>query len=534
MRRWIKSSLVVLLATLLLSLPAGYDTNHFAIWMFSTAFIHSLAWSLAILWVVHRRPILMQGFFAVIFLFFFLETTCYLLFGTRINETVMTIVMQTDLQEASSFANSYLISWTALVILVVGCLLFYLMLRWVKVQRLEPLYQPWVSRILVVVTMVFGFVLPSISLPWTNHGYNTVEGLYHAIDFVEESHSDLDQIVTMLGRIQVYQQPEQADAPVIVLVIGESYNKYHAALYGYPLQTTPRLSAEKNLAVFEHAYTPVCYTHSAMRYIFSLKSCDRRQAGDSLQYVLFPAVFKKAGYRVGYFDNQFTQMKVGFRDYSSGYFMSPPSVSHQCFDVRNTFIDPYDGPFVEQCQGSFLKAGKSLNIIHLYGQHLEANKRYPKEYAYFTGADIQRENLDEGERQLVAEYDNATRYNDMVLGMILDAFRQQDVVLVYLSDHGDNIYDGPQRRYGRPAGGLYDEESKRNIREIPFIIWWSDVFAAKRPEVVETIRQRSRRMVCLDDVAYLLFDLGGISSNFSCPSRSVIHTNYRPHRIAME
>lgn len=30
-------------------------------------------------------------------------------------------------------------------------------------------------------------------------------------------------------------------SPDIILIIGESYNKRHASLYGYPLETTPRL-----------------------------------------------------------------------------------------------------------------------------------------------------------------------------------------------------------------------------------------------------------------------------------------------------
>ena len=34
-------------------------------------------------------------------------------------------------------------------------------------------------------------------------------------------------------------------SPEIVLILGESYNKHHAALYGYPLPTTPRLSQEE-------------------------------------------------------------------------------------------------------------------------------------------------------------------------------------------------------------------------------------------------------------------------------------------------
>ena len=427
---------VVLLAGLLLSVPAGYDCYHFAKWLFATAFVCSMAWSVAILWLIHRSKRLTIGFFSLLFLLFFIETACYLFVGARVNETVMIIVMQTHLQEAMEFVRNYLISWRALLVLLLGGGLFYVMMRWVKGTRLDLLFQSTRHRVLAVAVMVVGFVFPFIPLTWTNHGYNTIAGLYHSVQFVEESHSDIDRIVVLMDSIRVDRQPEKTEAPVIVLVIGESFNKHHSPLYGYSLPTTPRLCQEQRLVVFDHACSPVCFTHSAMRYLFSLMSCDHHEADDPLQFVLFPAIFKQAGYRVGYFDNQFTRLKVGFRDFTSGYFMSPPSISDRCFDLRNDFIDPYDGAFIERCQGLFLKEGKSLNIIHLYGQHLDAKSRYPEAYDYFRGTDIPREDLDEDERQKVAEYDNATRYHDRVVGMILDAFREQDAVVVYLSDHG--------------------------------------------------------------------------------------------------
>ena len=66
------------------------------------------------------------------------------------------------------------------------------------------------------------------------------------------------------------------------------------------------------------------------------------------------------------------------------------------------------------------------------------------------------------------------------------------------------------------------------------MVWCSEGFVAKRLEVFEEIQRRAHEPVCLDDVAYLLFDLGGISSNFSAPSRSLLQAGYRPHQTAME
>ena len=74
----------------------------------------------------------------------------------------------------------------------------------------------------------------------------------------------------------------------------------------------------------------------------------------------------------------------------------------------------------------------------------------------------------------------------------------------------------------------------RNVREIPFVIWCSDRFVAKRPAVFEEIKLRAHLPVCLDDVAHLLFDLGGITSNYSDPARSLLNPVYHPHTTAIE
>lgn len=52
-------------------------------------------------------------------------------------------------------------------------------------------------------------------------------------------------------------------SPETVLILGESYNKHHAALYGYPLPTTPRLSQEEaagRLYPFTDVVSPANFT----------------------------------------------------------------------------------------------------------------------------------------------------------------------------------------------------------------------------------------------------------------------------------
>ena len=49
--------------------------------------------------------------------------------------------------------------------------------------------------------------------------------------------------------------------------------------------------------------------------------------------------------------------------------------------------------------------------------------------------------LTEEMRDDIAHYDNATRYNDHVLEQIIRLYEGQRTVVVYLSDHGEEVYD---------------------------------------------------------------------------------------------
>jgi heptose-I-phosphate ethanolaminephosphotransferase len=316
-----------------------------------------------------------------------------------------------------------------------------------------------------------------------------------------------------------------------VLVIGESFNRNHSSLYGYDLETSPlmeRERAEGRLTVFTDVHTPTNGTDYAMRYFFTLKGCETDQA-DSSQYVLMPAVMKKAHYGVAYFDNQYTRSSGGSLDYSCGYFLNPTYINDHCFDYRNTETKEYDGNFISSCRKQFLTAHRSLNIIHLQGQHFNAVRRYPASHGVFSGSDIQRSDLSESQRQQVAEYDNATRYNDYVLGMIIDSFRKTDAVVIYLSDHGEQVYDGSEQNYGRAFSGEQDEETLRNVYHIPMMIWCSDSYIAHHAEQHQRIHASAGRKFCSADIPYLLFDLADVDFNHNHKDRSLIDSLFKPH-----
>ena len=61
--------------------------------------------------------------------------------------------------------------------------------------------------------------------------------------FYDEKRYDIEEIEKIIDLIKVEKTDQKA--PLIVLVIGESFNKYHSSLYGYDLKTNPLLEKRK-------------------------------------------------------------------------------------------------------------------------------------------------------------------------------------------------------------------------------------------------------------------------------------------------
>ena len=91
----------------------------------------------------------------------------------------------------------------------------------------------------------------------------------------------------------------------VLFVVGESFNKYHASIYGYSLNTTPNLENEleaKNLIVFDDVISPFNSTTPSLKNLMCLNSVSNREMW--YNSVFWLQLFKKSGYNVYVWDNQ--------------------------------------------------------------------------------------------------------------------------------------------------------------------------------------------------------------------------------------
>lgn len=322
--------------------------------------------------------------------------------------------------------------------------------------------------------------------------------------------------------------------PNIVLYIGESYNKHHSQLYGYGLETTPHQKAmyEKgDLLVFSDAVTPWNVTSNVFKDVLSTHSTD--QPGAWNYGVLLPGVLKKAGYKVAFITSQFYKSpNQGVVDFNGSFFLNDKALDKACFDYRNKFRKAYDGTLLHEID-KFPRGEHNFVIFHGMGQHQEYRKRYGKGGEKFVVGDYaQRHDLNVYEKQVVADYDNATRYNDNVVRLLCQKFKDEDAVVIYLPDHGEEVYDRIHS-CGRDHNAAVSADIAWAEFEVPFEIWFSPKARRLHPDVYEAAAGAQHRPFSTDDLPHLVMGMAGISSSLYDKRRDLLSPDFNAQRKRM-
>ena len=312
--------------------------------------------------------------------------------------------------------------------------------------------------------------------------------------------------------------------------MGESYNKHHSQLYGYNYETTPLQLKRKErgeLTVFSDVVSCWNLTSFVFKNVFSLHAVG--DSGEWCDYPLFPEVFRKAGYNVTFITNQFLpQAKEAIYDFSGGFFLNNPILSEAQFDVRNSKLHRLDGGMIieydrlkDSIPNRKLTGDNRLTIIHLMGQHTTYGYRYPKEYKRYHAKDYDWPSLSHKNKMILADYDNATLYNDYIIDELLKRWEDEDVVVVHMSDHGEEAFGDGKPIFGRQHSAEVDYRLAHEEFEVPFWIWCSKKYRRNHPDVVKRIKAAKDLPFMTDNLSHLLLYLAGIR----CPE---YRSDYNP------
>lgn len=471
------------------------------------------------------------------------ELFTILFYQSEYNFRVLQLVLETNPGEAGEFILSALLHpalWISIATTAAAIYLSNLLTGKIHFhQRLRPTLS-WIGIALILwsgtrqipayiklgrcfTAKEYGVLAEKKYMP---HLSTTMVRLLHGVAFNKVQSTGLD-VLTETVRATASAESTK-ECPLIVLIIGESFSKYHTSLYNpQVLPTNPRLGklkADGYLVPYTDVVTTSNLTSNVMRNMFSM--WDENYTDSWTSHTLFPAIFRKAGYSVWYLTNQFALNSSDVWNGIGGTIFNKPELSECLFDWRNENLKQYDGEILEMMPDtSQLFARPTLLIVHLMGQHVNYKSRYPEEFDRFKADDIQNEFGGAKGKQIIAEYANATLYNDFVVDSIWSIAKGHDAVGIYLSDHGEEVYDWRDFHERTDEKQMSPNVAKYQF-EIPFMFLMSERFIKNHADLAQTIRESYNKPLINSKLKHTLLRLAGINTPEYKPTDDILSDEF--------
>ena len=430
--------------------------------------------------------------------FFFFVDICLLLLY---NETFSTItkdaiaaVLATNPDETAEYINAYLTIDNLLIVSAILSVVF------VSFYYLRKIRLKWngICRCALLVLLLLS------ALKWLRQ-----------LDDIKES--NLFYFITKeCPDLREYRQNPSVkydDVRVenVVLLLGESFSKFHSSLYGYEKETNSllgKLESDNALFVYEKATSAGLSTIPSIKSIMTSYTNSMSDSIEWFRCLTLIEVMQKAGYKTYWFSNQ---SKTGIYDNEVGRFADLCDeqffVGNKHGGLERNSLDEELLPVVENCL--FDAASPKFIVVQLMGSHSEYKKRYPSAFSKFKGGDYidSHLHLSSDKRQVLAEYDNSIFYNDSVVCELMKIFELEDALVMYFSDHGEDVY-----RSSYDLIGHGDVRVQDVVQQIPFMVYTSELFREKHPELQRRIESSVNRPYRTDSIMYTIMDIAGVET----------------------
>ena len=310
-----------------------------------------------------------------------------------------------------------------------------------------------------------------------------------------------------------------------VFIIGESQNREHMSLYGYPRETTPMLqSLNDSIVSYTNVVSPSVQTLPCMKAILTFTNYEQPQM--YIQEASLVEIVRDAGYKSFWIDNQGAEKGLGAIDTYTP--TSYRSIAQMCSEYEDNPVVLLDSMVVnryKKCLND--SANKKFIFLHLMGNHFEYSTRYEESYKHFTDEPVQsrvESQLTDNDIEIINHYDNATLYHDFIVYSIIEELNKVKGIagLIYISDHGEEVFD-TEHSYSRSF-----ERILPAMCNIPFVMWRNDKHKEEIPLMIDTDRP-----YCSDDIIHSWMQFAGIRYHLYDSSRSIFSEDFNERRPRM-
>ena len=455
------------------------------------------------------------------FSIFMIDVFCLYQYHTLLNYGILEILLATNPNEAIEFIEMYILRLPILCMLLI---MLIILSAAYKIITKSIMANPKLIAIIFIISAIVSvssaaknldnFISASLSI-------NRIALMLPKVFGDLNSYQELSQKVEHKAALT----KDESNIPLVVFIVGESTGRNHMQIYGYNLPTTPHFTerAQNNeLYIFNDVISPHSHTMPVLLKLFTFYRTGA--PGNWFDYINLFSILRAANYHTEWISNQESSGIFGNvgKLYSKSCDVSKFTVIRDTMDDINT-----DGFYSDEALLLFDDSlskdyEKSFFVLHMLGTHGKYAQRYPKEFSKFSVEDEIGAN--EEIKKTRAEYDNAVLFNDYIVNEIIKRLENKNAIVIYISDHGDDVYDE------KDFAGHEEANGSRYMIEIPMIIWTSKQFKSTYPELEKKFNGSLNKPFMTDDMIHLILDMLKIETEDYNPALSLINDNYDKSR----
>ncbi len=510
------------------------------------ATLASAIWLFPILLFPDRARFIAGLIACILWIFVLPSFSYFLIYRQELSESLLFILFESNQAESLEYLKNYFSFYVFAQILLFAAVTVWI---WSKIPKYFQLNKKnkYLSLILIGL-MLFtypvkkGFAKNSFEVfkhdiskhissapPW-----QLLFGYSHYLREV----SAVNHFLGKLNKIPPLEDLNELEKPLpttAVIVIGESSSRLHFSLYGYQRNTNPMLATIKDqLFIFNNVYSSRPYTIESLEQVLSF--ADQLHPDLYKSKPTLVSMMKQAGYKTFWISNQqsLTSRNTILTSFAKQADIQIWTNSSRSQNYSYNYDEKILQPFSDVLSDD---SKKKLIIVHLLGTHMSYKYRYPSSYNFFTDNTKLSKELSDHQVEIIDEYDNAIRYNDMIIYQLIQRLnsKKQHSVLVYFSDHGEDVFDAGERNFQ----GRNEASPTLPIYAIPFIVWtsknWFNQSLLRNPAILSRQFDNSQFIYAwshLLGIDYKGFsEAQSIFSNKFLPDEIIVGNPYQPEKL---
>ena len=437
-----------------------------------------LIFCFTIIFSVFAIPYFFKPFMAFVILTSAAALYAQMSFHTLFDSSMMESIFETNSSEAAFYLNSASVGYMLILGLIPTLLVFL-----VKIKPQSSWKKAAITRVGLVVLAIVGILLIAAtnyknyaSVGRNNKYLNKMiipAHIYNGVRYFDKTYFAKTYPYKPQGEDAKLVPSANGKPTLMVVVLGETARAMNFAQNGYQRNTDP-YTKDMGLISFKHVSSCGTYTALSVPCMFSNLNRDNydKERAKSQDNVL--NVMNHAGVELMWFDNDGGSKGVA------------DNLPHQRIDGSLKDVDCngstcFDEVMLKKAQTFINKDTKNkLLVLHTIGSHGPTYwQRYPKSHAPFQPACDRSDIENCSDKEIKNVYDNTLVYTDYVLSQVIEqlkqASKQYNVMMTYISDHGESLGENGLYLHGTPYSIAPVEQT-----HVPWLVWMPQNYAQQK------------------------------------------------------